>query len=192
MTSELVYVWLKYHAIDEDLGYRAMDQLNKRLKSCGCTDKMIDEYIKREIEVFRNSDISLTRIPVIRYPIREGYLGVYGYPWWEDYKALFKDGIENSKSNDYTISEIISIIDRAEYLVVYEHENEAITNSLFKEIYLISETGRQKYLLQRLADQMVLTLGWSMENINKFFINEFAIINKYRYNRAVKQPFDEE
>ena len=86
-------------------------------------------------------------------------------------------------------AQIISITDRAEYLVVYENENEAISDSLFSELFILSEKGKQKILLNKLAAEL-LHKGWQMENIDLLFRNEFSIIMKYRYNRQELNPFE--
>ncbi len=191
MTSELIYIWRTYKEKNKNFSDIALEQFLKRLKYCGCTTEMAEEFAKREIYVFKNSDMKLTKIPTLNYPIEEGTLGICGYHWWDDNKPIFKDGIRNANAIDFTISEIVSLTDRAEYLVVYEHENENISEAVFNELYLLSETGKQKFLLQMLADQLITKHGWNMECVNKFFANEFAIIKKYRYGKA-ENPFGEE
>ena len=186
MTSELLYLFMKNRKTE--FGTKIYKQLLNRLYYCDCTDNVIESFLEREVMILNHS--KYTKIPSLNYPIEEGMCGICGFDWWKDYKPIYDGNLNNVHSMDFTISEIISITDRAEYLVVYENENENISDSLFSEIYAFSEKGQQKILLNQLADEL-LYRGWSYENLNTFFMNEFSIIMKYQYNE-IRKPFGEE
>ena len=186
MTSELLYIYRNNK--DNEFGKRAASQLFNRLKYCKCTAEMMDAFLQRESLVLNYSEYS--KIRTLNYPINQGEYGICGYNWWKEGKTIYNGNIMNMASSmDFTISEIISITDRAEYLVVYENENEAISDSLFSELFILSEKGKQTILLNKLVAEL-LHKGWQMENIDLLFRNEFSIIMKYRYNRQELNPFE--
>ena len=187
MISELLYI--AQNSKDEKLRKKASSQSLHRLKYCKCNIEMINTFLARETSILKNSKYS--KIRNLNYPIKQGEYGICGYNWWEDGKAIYNGDINKANSVDFTISEIVSITDRAEYLVVYEHENENISNQLFSELFVLSEKSKQTILLNQLIEEL-LNKGWKEENIDLLLKNEFFVVMKYRYNKPQLNPYGEE